>query len=518
MSIYSDAPPYREFKYDKPTLLVCWWITCFCTTMILLRVAGRWIRSEQLFREDKAVALSIIPMFARMVCVHFILMYGTNNANFDLVNLSPEQIHHRELGSKLVLASRIFYALTLWILKDTILEFLKRMSGGSWGRNHDHTLIAIRITLALTFIAILISDLAECQPFGHYWQVLPDPGPQCRQGHVQLITMAVCNVLTDLLLVLFPIPIIVTSHMSVKRKVQLVLLFSLSLIVVVFTIWRVPYIIKHHGMQQVRSLLASVELLFATFAANALVLGSFVRDRGVKKRKFRHGSAVDSMDRSSTSRSRRPTMNHQWGSDEDLVRDLGLGVAPELRERRDETSSFATFHPAPLAKPERIESLHTWQFHEGRRKSATGESDDPLLHRDTLTSSQSNSTGTPRKVSFFDDGAISGDGRRNSYRRSSSLSGGGDSAHSPVTGVPPSVPASALGVRRGSAALLHDLGGLLSAGPEISSKSPPPARPTSPPVASSSRTRQPPRHEDSYESGRHTGCDAILADPGGLLK
>ena len=112
MTIYSDPPSLHAFRDDKPTLLVCWWATSFCTLMILLRIAGRFIRTERLFVEDKIAALAIIPLIMRMVCVHFILTFGTNNADFDGVDLSDIQIHQRTVASGLVLASRFFNAAT----------------------------------------------------------------------------------------------------------------------------------------------------------------------------------------------------------------------------------------------------------------------------------------------------------------------------------------------------------------------------------------------------------------------
>lgn len=112
MTLYSEPPPLRLFYDDKPTLLVCWWITAFCTTIIALRVVGRFIRSERLFREDRVAALALIPMYLRMACVHVVLLYGTNNAQLADANLTAEEIRHKEIASGLVLASRIFYAAT----------------------------------------------------------------------------------------------------------------------------------------------------------------------------------------------------------------------------------------------------------------------------------------------------------------------------------------------------------------------------------------------------------------------
>ena len=109
---YSDPPALRSFDDDKPTLLVCWWTTIFSAAIILMRITGRFIRTEQLFREDKTAALALVPLFLRMGCVHYILVHGTNNAQFDGVVLSEEELRGREIASGLVLASRVFYAAT----------------------------------------------------------------------------------------------------------------------------------------------------------------------------------------------------------------------------------------------------------------------------------------------------------------------------------------------------------------------------------------------------------------------
>lgn len=112
MGLYSSPPPARPFSDTKPTLLVAWWITAFCTCLILLRLAGRYIRVEKLFLEDKIVALALLPLYLRIACVHVVLLYGTNNAQLDGLDLSAEEIDQRVIASRVVLAGRIFYAAT----------------------------------------------------------------------------------------------------------------------------------------------------------------------------------------------------------------------------------------------------------------------------------------------------------------------------------------------------------------------------------------------------------------------
>jgi hypothetical protein len=84
------------------------------------------VRTEKLFREDKIIAWSIVPLLARMALVHLVLIWGTNNAM--TTGVSELYLRNREMGSKLVLVSRIIYAAFLWITKFSISEFLKRLS------------------------------------------------------------------------------------------------------------------------------------------------------------------------------------------------------------------------------------------------------------------------------------------------------------------------------------------------------------------------------------------------------
>ena len=175
--------------------------------------------------------------------------------------------------------------------------------------------------------------------------------------------MGVSDTITDLVLVAFPVPVILASHMPIKRKVSLCLLFALSLSLVAITIYRVTATIERHANQQFRSLVASFEILAAATVSNALVLGSFVRDRGVKKAKYKHsnggrtgsvaaGSANggtgrdDSLDRPTTAKARKARAM-SWGSDGDLVDDLGIRLGPEFHEARSPVMA----RPVPAALP-----------------------------------------------------------------------------------------------------------------------------------------------------------------------
>lgn len=175
------------------------------------------------------------------------------------------------------------------MLKLTTLEFLTRLAGASMKKIYVRLTMFMRYALGASFLAVLITDLAVCHPVSNAWQVKPDPGGQCRQGFVQLITMGATSVIIDIILIVFPVPIILSTRIPTKRKVLLVMLFCFGFLTVGITLYRVPKIIELQGDQIFRSMWASIELLAATTVANIVALGSFLRDSGAKKTKFRPG-------------------------------------------------------------------------------------------------------------------------------------------------------------------------------------------------------------------------------------
>lgn len=84
----------------------------------------------------------------------------------------------------------------------------------------------LHVILATTLIACIVSDLAPCQPFSHKWQVVPDPGATCRQGYAHLYTNGILNILTNVMLMCFPLPMIYRS--TIPRKQYVILLESLD--------------------------------------------------------------------------------------------------------------------------------------------------------------------------------------------------------------------------------------------------------------------------------------------------
>jgi hypothetical protein len=119
----SSSPPSRHVRTgNHPTLLVSWFCTGCALVIILLRVGGRYVRTERLFKEDKIMFWSIVPLLIRMALIHVVLLYGTNNVTTE--GLTPQDVMERTIGSKLVLATRIFYAMLYVVSRDFQVKIL----------------------------------------------------------------------------------------------------------------------------------------------------------------------------------------------------------------------------------------------------------------------------------------------------------------------------------------------------------------------------------------------------------
>lgn len=181
------------------------------------------------------------------------------------------------------------------------------------------------------------------------------------------------------------------------------------MILIGITIYRVVAVIDRHSDQQFRSLLASLEILAAAALSNALVLGSFVRDRGAKKQRFKFGSiGGSSLDRGAVNR-RGALTARNWGSDADLVSDIGIRLEPELHAQ---DPSVPRPVPAATKSTTQIKGLmsnaatDTWKFPEPPECAATDEAGLNSRNIDDENTLADRPMSTPRQMSFFDIGGL----------------------------------------------------------------------------------------------------------------
>lgn len=204
------------------------------------------------------------------------------------------------------------------------------------------------------------------------------------------------------------------------------------------------------------------------------MLGSFVRDRGAKKQRFKFGSiGGSSLDRGAVNR-RGALTARNWGSDADLVSDVGIRLEPELHAQE-----LSVLRPAPVVTKSSASTkglttnaeTDTWKFPEPPKCAATDEIEPTPRNIDDEISLAKSPMPTPRQMSFFDIGGLLDDDGTPAlpqYQQAPILNTSNQRSIST-----PRHPKQAQGddfaihhtKQGGSNALLQDIGGLLSAEP-----------------------------------------------------
>lgn len=226
------------------------------------------------------VLLSIATVVSRIIVVYYYLLYGTaSDALDDEGYFNTHNLTKVKVGSILSLIARIIITATCWLQIGLLLLFYSHiMEGIRWAnRMIKFTWIAVGVT----FLATVLATFLECRPLKLYWQVDPDPG-NCVKGYIQLNVQCSSNVALDLLLLGISYPILVCKGRTWQQQVRVGALFVLGTFCIIVTSLRLALVYDNGSAQPTRSLWASVQMIAATFVANAPTIYG---DLKVRKRK-----------------------------------------------------------------------------------------------------------------------------------------------------------------------------------------------------------------------------------------
>ncbi|KAI5844037.1 hypothetical protein DFP73DRAFT_551362 [Morchella snyderi] len=269
---------------DLTTLVVGYVFYTICFLIIIIRLAATWAREKKWRHDDYWMLGALAVLVVRTVVVHLVLVWDTNNIEeWARSGLQEQEVERREMGSKMALVARTCYAAFIWSMKACMLAMYSRIVQLLEG--YRKYIKYMWVFLFLTFAAVMVSTLLECRPFNHYWQVIPNPGKACTFAEAQLYTTGACNIATDLVLILYPLPMIFHTSLPQKRKIQLYILFSLGFFVILVSIFRLPFVMENNAIQRWRTLFASIEMLVACCVANAPVMYRLIKAQAAKHTK-----------------------------------------------------------------------------------------------------------------------------------------------------------------------------------------------------------------------------------------
>ncbi|KAH8732733.1 hypothetical protein GQ44DRAFT_765814 [Phaeosphaeriaceae sp. PMI808] len=207
---------------------LCWIavFTRFASRRILL---GSW-RHLQL--DDYLIVLAMVTNTVLIALMHQLVQTNSNllPPGVDVSKFSTEEIDGRIYGSKLVLVVEQMQILTIWLIKACLLIMYKRMTTVL---PQHRIVVATAIYVAISFVVMEILYFAVwCRPFVEYWAV-PTNSEQCSAATNHLITNAIFNISSDLIIISIPLPLLFKVRLPTKNKVVLLSVFLIGAFTIV---------------------------------------------------------------------------------------------------------------------------------------------------------------------------------------------------------------------------------------------------------------------------------------------
>ncbi|KAJ9663617.1 hypothetical protein H2201_005578 [Coniosporium apollinis] len=181
--------------------------------------------------DDWVMIFALITYTTMIVSINIVADYNSNllPPDFDMSTLTNEDIDEREYGSKMILVVEQCQIVTIWAVKACLLIMYYRLTVAL---KENLTIKVLAGYVAFAFVLMEILYLGVwCRPFSNYWAV-PTPNIQCNAATNHLITNAVFNLSSDLILLTMALQMLVRSRLPLRRKLILCCVFGLGIFVI----------------------------------------------------------------------------------------------------------------------------------------------------------------------------------------------------------------------------------------------------------------------------------------------
>ncbi|EFX06368.1 decarboxylase [Grosmannia clavigera kw1407] len=187
---------------------------------------GSW---RKLQSDDMLMLFAMVTDTILMACINLVATTSSNLINpNDTTPLTPQNIRERVRGSKFVLVVEEMQILTTWTVKLCLLILYHRLTM-SLRQN-----LAVKIVAGYVIGGFILMEVLYlgvwCRPFHEYWAVPTDSTTH------HLITNAVLNISSDIMIILIPMPVFLKAGISTKKKIILCSVFTIGFFTIISAI------------------------------------------------------------------------------------------------------------------------------------------------------------------------------------------------------------------------------------------------------------------------------------------
>lgn len=156
-----------------------------------------------------------------MVSINEVAKNGSNYMAPEVAaKLTPEGKKQAIFGSKMTFVLEIFALTAAWTIKACLLFLYARLTQGTSIKQRW----AVRLVAAFCAVTYIVVTFMFvffwCNPTIEYWAVPVNPDKmQCATYYNHMIFATACNIASDIMLILLPIPIVINISLPRKRSV-----------------------------------------------------------------------------------------------------------------------------------------------------------------------------------------------------------------------------------------------------------------------------------------------------------
>ncbi|ATZ58667.1 hypothetical protein BCIN_16g03820 [Botrytis cinerea B05.10] len=243
------------------------------TAVVLLLTCARFVlrrlKHERIYPDDWLMVVAFFLMGGFASTFPVLLHTGSGkHAHSD-----TETVAETEFDSKYIIFGRIAYLSYIWSLKVCILLYYYRLTS----RQPEQRYVIFTFWLiAATWTTTFLNWMLQCHPFNLNWK-LTSPPQKCAEGRVGLLFMSLSIIVTNVILIIIPLPMIWRTQMVTSTKLKVSAVFLVGIFLVVISIIRTIFQeSKTQGLDD-RFFWGNMECLLMAFFANAPILNAVYR-------------------------------------------------------------------------------------------------------------------------------------------------------------------------------------------------------------------------------------------------
>ncbi|TGO32447.1 hypothetical protein BHYA_0316g00020 [Botrytis hyacinthi] len=205
------------------------------TISVVLRLHARRMKRIAFMIEDWLVVGALIIFYGFGSGDIMLVVFGGSGWHVDQLN--PAQL---KAAQKVLLANQMLYGVGLGLIKCSITIMLIRIFAVPKFRLAGYFVLAMCISW--TVMTILIAFLI-CRPLGYNWNLQPTAG-HCGNTTSAYTAVGIVDIITDMMILLLPQPMIWRLRMPTANKIALAALMCFGLFTVAMSVARVVTILN----------------------------------------------------------------------------------------------------------------------------------------------------------------------------------------------------------------------------------------------------------------------------------